>query len=212
MARRHSLKPALQKRSRLTQARLLRAAEEILEQRGLDGASIPEIASRARVSPASIYRRFTDKDGLFREVFERFFARTIESNETALDPKCWRCNSLESSVHALVRGMVAGYSQRRGLLRAVVDYGEQHPDATLRRRARELRQRSIASIERIILLHAGEIRHPHPRRAVHFGMQLIALALKEQILFAASNSNEAISEKELPAELSRMLVGYLRRK
>ena len=92
-------------------------------------------------------------------------------------------------MHALVGGMVAGYSQRRGLLRAVIEYGEQHPDATLRRRTRELRQRSIASIERIILLHAEEIKHPYPRRAVHFGMQLIALALKEQILFAGGRSN-----------------------
>lgn len=205
-----SLKPAQQDRSRQTEARLLQAAEEILEKHGLERAAIPDIAARAGVSPASIYRRFTDKEGLLREVFERFFARAIESNQAALDPTRWNCKSLESSVRALVRGMVAGYSRQRGLLRAVIAYGEQHRDPTLRRRARELRQRSVAGIERIILLHGKQIKHPHPVRAVHFGMQLVALALKEQVLPAGDARDEALSDEELQRELSRVLVGYLR--
>lgn len=212
LMRQSSLKPAQQNRSRETEARLLQAAEEILDERGLDGAAIPEIAQRAGVSPASIYRRFTDKDGLMREVFERFFARTIESNKVALDPKLWPCKSLESSVRTLIRGMVAGYSLKRGLLRAVIHYGEQHPKAALRRRARELRQRSIAGIEEIILLHASEIKHPQPRRAVHFAMQLITLALKEKILPSGDKRSETLSDEKLQTELSRMLLGYLRGK
>src|SRR5215212_9588873 len=101
-----------QERSRETAARLLEAAEAVLEKRGLKGASVPEIARRAGVSPASIYRRFVDKDGLLREVFERFFERAIQTNNAALDPACWRATSLEKSVRALVTGMVAAYSQR----------------------------------------------------------------------------------------------------
>ncbi len=176
----------------------------------MEGASIPEIAQRAEVSAASIYRRFTDKDGLLREVFERFFERAIESNNASLDPKRWRCKSLEASVRSLIAGMVAGYSQRRGLLRAVITYGEQHPSAAFRRRTVELRQRSVAAIARILLLHAREISHPSPEKAVHFGMQLIAMALKERVLPAQSkDGGGALSDKELQQELSRMLLGYL---
>ncbi len=109
--------------------------------------------------------------------------------------------------------MVAGYSQQPGLLRAVFTYGEQHPEAPLRRRALELRRRSVAGIERIILLHAKEIKHPRPARAVHFGVQLIALTLKERILPAGGKSGGAeLSDEELVTELSRMLLGYLRGK
>ena len=209
--RRSSVKPARQDRSRATEARLLQAAEEVLAERGLERAAIPEIAQRAGVSPASIYRRFTDKDGLLREVFERFFARSIQSNETALDPEHWRCRSLEASVRALIAGMVAVYSQKRGLLRAVIAYGEQHPSAAFRRRTAELRKRSVAAIERIVLLHAGEIKHPNPERAVHFGMQLVALALKEHIVPASAKSaHDALTDEELATELSRMFLGYLR--
>lgn len=207
-----ALKPALQERSRQTEARLLQAAEAVLSTRGLERTSIPEIAARAGVSPASIYRRFTDKEGLLREVFERFFERSIQSNDAALNPGNWKLKSLDASVGALVRGMVAGYSQERGLLRAVITYGEQHPHVALRRRARELRQRSIAAIERIVLLHAKEIRHPKPERAVNFGMQLIALALKERILPSGGKGETPLSDENLADELSRMLLGYLRDK
>jgi AcrR family transcriptional regulator len=207
---RSSLRPAQQSRSKQTEARLLRAAEEILAERGIEGAAIPDIARRARVSPASIYRRFTDKDGLLREVFERFFDRSIKANEAALDPNKWRFTKLKDSVRALVTGMVCGYGQNRGLLRAVITYGERHPSAAFRRRTAELRQRSVASIARILLLHVREIKHPHPEKAVQFGMQLIALALKEQIL--PVRKDETLSDKELATELSRLLLGYLQLK
>jgi len=199
-----------QSRSRETAARLLEAAEHVLEKRGIEGASVPEIADRAGVSPASIYRRFVDKDGLLREVFERFFERSIKANEQALQPANWKAKSLDESVCALVAGMVAAYSQRPGLLRAVISYSERHPDAAFRRRALELRERSMAGIEKIVLLHAREIRHPQPKKAVRIALQLVSLALKERINPSDKLRGPALSAEELRAELSRMFVGYLR--
>jgi len=209
MARRSSTAHQ-QERSRQTAARLLEAAEAVLEKRGLKGASVPEIARRAGVSPASIYRRFVDKDGLLREVFERFFERAIQANDAALEPSGWRAGSLEKSVCALVHGMVAAYSQRPGLLRAVISYSEQHPDAAFRRRALDLRERSLAGIEKIILLHRKEIRHPHPKKAVRIALQLVSLALKERINPSDKLRGPALPAEELSAELTRMFLGYLR--
>jgi AcrR family transcriptional regulator len=199
-----------QERSRETASRLLEAAEAVLEKRGLKGASVPEIARRAGVSPASIYRRFVDKDGLLREVFERFFERAIAANDAALQPGQWKATSLEKSVCALVGGMVAAYSQRPGLLRAVISYSEQHPDAAFRRRALELRERSMAGIEKIILLHRKEIRHPQPKKAVRIALQLVSLALKERISPSDKLRGPALLAEELSAELTRMFLGYLR--
>jgi AcrR family transcriptional regulator len=205
------MKTAQQARSRKTAARLLQAAEQVLEERGLEGASIPEIASRAGVAPASIYRRFSDKEGLLRAVFDRFFQEAATVNAAALQPEQWRSVSFEKAVAALVAGMVAGYSQRTGLLRAVITYGERHPSATLRRRAAELRERSVEGIAAVLLLHSKEIRHPEPRKAVRFGLQLVALALRDRILPrkvkdpAASFTNE-----ELTVEFTRLMLGYLR--
>jgi AcrR family transcriptional regulator len=199
-----------QDRSRETAARLLEAAEAVLEKSGIEGASVPEIARRARVSPASIYRRFVDKDGLLREVFERFFESAIQANAEALQPARWSATSLEESVCALVAGMVAAYSQRPGLLRAVISYSEQHPDAVFRRRARELRERSMAGIEKIVLLHVKEIKHPEPKKAVRIALQLVSLALKERISPSDKLRGRALPAEELRFELSRMFLGYLR--
>lgn len=199
-----------QDRSRQTAARLLAAAETVLEKRGLEGASVPEIARRAGVSPASIYRRFIDKDGLLREVFERFFERSIKANAEALQPSRWKATSLEQSVCTLVAGMVAAYSQRPGLLRAVISYSEQHPDAAFRRRALELRERSLGGIEKIVLLHAKEIRHPHPKKAVRIALQLVSLALKERISPSNKLGGPALPAEELRIELTRVFLGYLR--
>src|SRR4051812_26717909 len=198
-----------QERSRETASRLLEAAEAVLEKSGLEGASVPEIARRAGVSPASIYRRFIDKDGLLREVFERFFERSIKANEEALHPSRWKATSLEKSVCTLVAGMVAAYSQRPGLLRAVISYSEQHPDAAFRRRALELRERSMAGIEKIALLHAKEIKHPQPKKAVRIALQLVSLALKERLSPGDKLSRAPLPADELVVELSRMFLGYL---
>lgn len=198
-----------QERSRQTAARLLKAAEAALEKHGVEGASVPEIARRAGVSPASIYRRFVDKDGLLREVFERFFERAIKANDEALQPSRWKARSLEKSVCALVTGMVAAYSQRPGLLRAVISYSEQHPDAAFRRRALELRERSLAGIEKIVLLHSEEITHPQPKKAVRLALQLVSLALKERINPSRKLSGPAMPARDLGVELSRMFLGYL---
>ena len=200
-----------QERSRQTASRLLQAAEEILEERGLEKAAVPDIARRAGVSPASIYRRFKDKDSLLREVFERFFDCTIQANAATLQPEQWRGRTLEESVTALVSGMVAAYSQKPGLLRAVITYGDTHATSALRRRALELRQRSLEGIERIILLHKKEIRHPEPQKAVRFALQLIALALRERILpKKVHDAGASFTSEELAREFSRMLLGYLR--
>ena len=208
--KKHGRKNANQQdRSRETAARLLQATEDVLEKRGVRGASVPEIARQAGVSPASIYRRFTDKDGLLREVFERFFERAIAANAEALKPSRWVASTLETSVCALVSGMVAAYSQRPGLLRAVISYSERHPDPVFRRRAGELRKRSMAGMEKIILLHANEINHPEPRKAVRIALQLVSLALKERISPTNKVRGRALPAEELRRELCRIFLGYL---
>ena len=40
---------------------MLDSAEFILAKRGLQGATLPRIAAHAKLSPASVYRRFREK-------------------------------------------------------------------------------------------------------------------------------------------------------
>lgn len=51
--------------------RILASAEELFAQKGYDGSSIREIASKAKTNTALIYYYFKDKEGLFRATLEK---------------------------------------------------------------------------------------------------------------------------------------------
>jgi AcrR family transcriptional regulator len=55
-----------QQRSRETLARLITATLATLEEHGLEGATIARIAGVAKIAPASVYRRFRDRNALYR--------------------------------------------------------------------------------------------------------------------------------------------------
>lgn len=57
--------------------RLVTAAEKVLAAQGTS-ATLEDIARAAGVGPATLYRRFGNKDTLVREVLNGFFARLIE--------------------------------------------------------------------------------------------------------------------------------------
>lgn len=57
--------------------RLLRAAEDVFAAHG-PAATLEDVARAAEVGPATLYRRFTNKDALVREVLTGFFQRLID--------------------------------------------------------------------------------------------------------------------------------------
>jgi AcrR family transcriptional regulator len=62
--------------------RLLLAAEQVFAARGTS-ANLDDIAQAAGVGPATLYRRFENKDALVREVLRAFFSRLIELAQQA---------------------------------------------------------------------------------------------------------------------------------
>jgi AcrR family transcriptional regulator len=55
--------------------RIRRAALEVFAERGFRGATMPEIARRAGVAPANLYRYYDDKDALFAAMVPEDLAR-----------------------------------------------------------------------------------------------------------------------------------------
>ena len=54
---------------------LLRAAEEVFAEKGLEGAKVEDIARRAGLSKGSFYLHFASKEEAFQQVVESFLAR-----------------------------------------------------------------------------------------------------------------------------------------
>src|ERR1700732_664480 len=75
-----------QARSRESMRKLLKAAQEVLGQHGLERATIPRIAQHAGLTPGAIYRRFPDKDALLEAVVIGILERQDERLRMALTP------------------------------------------------------------------------------------------------------------------------------
>ena len=74
---------------RPTDRAVLQAAAEVFAERGL-GATLAEIADRAGVGVASVYRRFTSKDELITKVYEPRIIAAQSAVESALEnPDAW---------------------------------------------------------------------------------------------------------------------------
>ena len=88
---------------------IARAALELFVERGVKGATTRAIARRARSTEASLYRHFTGKDDLARQVLDRCLESFGEKIERGLDG-------------------VAGPQERlRAFVRAYVAYARSHP-------------------------------------------------------------------------------------
>jgi AcrR family transcriptional regulator len=88
-----------------TSQRILAAAGEVFAERGLE-ATLADVAARAGIGVASVYRRFANKDDLILELFAERFAHWEQlASEAADAPDPWDgfVRYFESSTEALAR-------------------------------------------------------------------------------------------------------------
>ena len=200
---------AKQARSRRTLDRLLDSAELVLDEVGLQGATVPMIANRAGVSVGVVYRRFRDKDALLRAAYQRFFERTLELNRAVLAPEHWVGKSAAQIVDAVVRGMVEGHKRHRGLLRALFTFITTHGDEEFRRRATELNNAATEQVALLIRERSGGSTNPDPERATTMAILVIGSALRRWIEPEGERVFPVANEEELATELSRIACAYL---
>lgn len=197
-----------QARSRHTLFRLLSAAEALLEHGGLEAATVPNIAKAAGVSVGVVYRRFPDKDALLRAVYEGYFATMSEQTVLRLRSVGDMELPLETTARALVAGLTHAYRRKRGLLRALRQYVQTHPDPEFRRHAQAMNRAIMHAVIALLLSHREKIKHPDPEMAIEFGMVAVASVLQNVIL-----EEEPLHRMRLPAnledELVRLFFSYL---
>jgi len=197
----------MQARSRETFNRLLDAAEGLLEEKGLDAATVPAIAERAGVSVGVVYRRFPDKDNLLRAVYRRFFERTRQSNFAGIATIAQSKLPLSKLVPAIVGGAIMGNRTKRNLLRALILYSRTHRDPSFRKAAFEMNNDVLRAISGVLLKRVDEISHPEPEVAIEFALVTLSAVIYTMViedpLYTITNPNA------LEAELTRIVVSYL---
>ncbi len=204
--------PAQQARSRATLERLLHATEETLDAYGLDGATIPRIAKRAKLSPAAIYRRFPDKDALLRYICLRFFEEKIANFADAEVAPVPHGVTLEMLARKTVGALFCAYTARRGLMRALLQFTYEHPDLRFREKMKDAQAKTFGAMTAMFLRFRKDIHHPDPELAIRLGLLTVAVTLRETLLVAYDDRWSKIvkvSDQQLQDQLARMLLSYL---
>ena len=210
--RKPAQRPPVQERSRESLQRMLDAAEGVIARHGLEGTTLPRIAAKAGISPSNVYRRFRDKDALMAAVFQRIRKRSAAAMTAQVDPEIVRRVGLIQFSRNIIEGMIRNFRADAALSRAAVEYSEQHWKARFVRKTRASEAQSFQTMVDTFMIWRDQIKHPDPERAVRFGFVMIALVLRELILFDRMRIFQDIlplDDDTLRQELPRVFLRYL---
>ena len=204
-------KQPLQARSRRTMDRMVRAAEDLLEERPFDAVSVAEIVRLAGTSVGAFYARFSSKVDLLAAIYaRRFGAEATERSRKYLVGFASREMPLEHRTLEVVRNMAAYFQSNRRLLQEMALQAGQREEP-LPTGFREVRTHRAAFNDgwaRAFLAHPEQIGHPDPERAVRFGLFVAAAACRDASLLGEPGADD-LPIDDLVSELCRALNAYL---
>ena len=197
-----------QRRSRETSVRLIAATLKALEEYGLEGATIPRIAKMAGTAPASVYRRFRDRNALYRVALLDELERLVLADRS-MDTSGAR--TLEDLAHLIAKDTLQQYRLRPGFMRAITRFVETDTDEEFRKRAMQSITSGYEHLAGLVLAHRARIKHADPRKAVLFALLTIATLIEVRELSEVSVWKELsrATDKQFIAEVTKNFVGYL---
>ncbi len=196
-----------QARSQQSMRRLIDAAREILNEDGLEAATIPRIAERAGLSVGSVYRRFSDKDALLRDICLQYFLDKHEFLSHMADqipPDA----SLADIVNGMAHGMMGSFMQDAGLMRATFFYTREQADPKVRQRIERAGRRTFELVVGILLSRRDQIGHSDPETAAQLTITMMLATIREMVLFACPKMTNADSTR-VASELALAACRYL---
>ena len=177
---------------------ILRAAGELLDEAGFDALNTTEIAKRAGVSTATLYRHFPDKDAILRAVVYHLQSKRNKVAALYLDrlgtEPDWRAviQELVQEMYHLRISEPGGRSSRRmlGYSAELLEFGKETMIMTGKAGGHQLSQRT-----------------PGPSRATAERISITAVAALTAILDVACD--DARNGKRFVAEATQMCIQYL---
>lgn len=107
-----------QRRSRLSQAKVVAAARKLMAEHGYEGFTLQQVSSTAGVSVGSIYGRFTGKDELVHFVHRTLLDEMDAAHRELLSDPVWADLPLQDIVPRLFDGIAEILRANAPLLRA----------------------------------------------------------------------------------------------
>ena len=203
------VKPPLQARSQQTLERLLDAAEQIIAEKGIEGATVSEIAKRAGSSVGAFYSRFSDKDALLSYVLERFNDQAIATAEAVLEPARWHGVGVEDVLTTMMLFLLKVLRERRHLILALMTRAAVDPSLSA---FGDHLHETISRLMRELILHRGHaVNHPEPETAIQLAVWLVLSAVESRTLRNHPDSTEPprLSDEVIANEITTMVIRYV---
>jgi AcrR family transcriptional regulator len=206
-----SFHPPRQQRSAATLDRIVRAAQDLLAQRGYEAVTVDDIVARAGSSKGSFYHRFADKEALLAYLAGECLARAKATWAERLDPERLRDVPLPAVLAGFVRDLMADYRGSDGpVLRALITEAWHRPDSEFQQMTDELDAHVRDALERLLRTRSGEFTHPSPRRAARIGMLMLDATVREAVLSATDRGGPlGVPDAQLRRELAHAYGAYL---
>ncbi len=204
----HWVRPARQARSERTRDRLLDAAQEVVADKGFDGAGVVEIAELAGCSVGTIYRRFRHREGLMRALFEQLLVQWDETLLRAVDPERWAGASVAEILDGYLRFALRG-GPGTALMRAMLRMGLQ--DAELGKSLAAQHASTRGGIAALLKARRNEIGHPRPDEAIDFAVAVLSAVVTESVTGLPFDPKlRSLRKDELVTEAVSAACAYLR--
>jgi len=197
-----------QARSEQTLYRLLDAAEELIQEKGLADVSIPEIVRRAGSSVGGFYARFKDKNELLRALEERFLQRLDEQVVELADPGHWQRATTAEIVASCINELVSTFRAERNMISAFLVRAT--ADVEIRQEGMRFRQRVESRISELLLTRRDEISHPQPEVAIDLAVQLAFGLMLQNVIFGDLRAGDRVlDDAMIETELTRNFLAYV---
>ena len=203
------VKPPLQARSQQTLERLLDAAEAIIVEKGIDKATVSEIAKRADSSVGAFYSRFADKDALLSYVLQRFNDQAVATAEAVLVPNRWRDIAFDDALEAMMLFMLTVLRERRNLILALMMRAAVDPQLSA---FGERLHETISRLMHTLIAQRGHtIQHPQPKTAIDLAVWLVLSAVESRTLHDHPDSTERprLGDAVIAREIAVMVMHYV---
>lgn len=207
------LTPPKQSRSRQTLERICSAALDLMEEVGVEAATISDIVDRAGSSVGSFYARFPGKKDLIRYLQDRVWTEARERWDDAMASEAWEGRSMEEVVEAVVGLLLRSFRTDRHRRRILGEDRVSDPETA--GLVLDFHDHLIASVGDLLQERRDEMTHPDPDRAIPFGYRAVVGAIREfleveEARSAVSGDADAETvEPNLGPELARFWIGYL---
>ena len=208
-------KKAEQARSRRTRDALLAALESLLKEKDFSEIGVVEIADRAGVSPASIYRRFNKRDGLIPALFELQLRRQIEWYQRADTQKQLASLSGENvDLKSFLRGnahlALLLLRDLEHLAKPTAIYGRMRPDL-LQERVDEMMKDALQSVRKALEPYRSHIARADDDRTIHMVVYFFQCIFNDFVLFRDRTVMPGfeLSDEVFVFEIADFLYGYL---